>query len=130
MGDREQNYKFFSEFGFNIAMENAILPGYITEKIGHAFCSGSVPIYWGDNDTVNEFFNPAAFLNVRDYASISAAGEAAVQIWQDRHKLQALLDAPIRLSTRLADYEAVYTEERPWQTPMIDILRQTFPDLS
>ena len=127
---RSQNAFLFKEFAFNVAMENAIVPGYMTEKIGYAFCSGSVPIYWGDTETVNEFFNPAAFLNVSDYASPKDAGETAVHIWRDRQKFQRYLDAPISVNTKLADYEAIYTGYRPWQKPIVDILRDTFPDLS
>jgi len=127
---RGNNAEFFSEFAFNVAMENAIVPGYMTEKIGFAFCSGSVPIYWGDTDTVSDFFNPASFFNVRDYKTPIAAAETAVQIWRDPQKLQKFLDAPITLNNHLTDYEAIYTEYRPWQKLMVDSLRDAFPDLS
>jgi hypothetical protein len=126
---RNKNSALFAEFGFNVAMENAIVPGYMTEKIGYAFCAGSVPIYCGDTDTVSDFFNPAAFFNVRDYVTPVVAAEAAVQIWRDRQKLQKYLDAPLTLNNRLADYEAIYTEYRPWQKPMVDRLKEAFPDL-
>jgi hypothetical protein len=127
---RGQNHIAFREFAFNVAMENAIVPGYMTEKIGFAFCSGSVPIYWGDTDTVSDFFNPPSFFNVRDYKTPIAAAETAVQIWRDPQKLQKFLDVPITLNNRLTDYEAIYTEYRPWQKPMVDQLRDAFPDLS
>ena len=129
-GKRKENNHFFTDFGFTVAMENAIVPGYLTEKIGFAFCAGTVPIYCGDTEIVNTFFNPASFLNVRDYVSVPAAAEYAVHIWQDKHKLQKMLDAPIRVSNHLAEYEAIYTECRPWQIPMVDALRTEFPDLS
>ena len=128
--NRQQNAGTFTEFAFNVAMENAIVPGYMTEKIGYAFCSGSVPIYWGDTDTVNSFFNPDSFLNVRDYSTVQKAGLTAVQIWRDPQKLQKYLDAPLTLNGRLADYEAIYTDYRPWQKPMVDSLRDAFPDLN
>ena len=127
---RVQNASAFADFGFVVAMENKVAPGYLTEKIGYAFGAGSVPIYWGDTDTVSTFFNPASFLNVGDYASPEAAATAAVEIWRDRQKLQRFLDAPLRLNGRLADYEAIYTEYRPWQKLMMDLLRDEFPDLS
>jgi hypothetical protein len=127
-GNRSNNATFFSEFGYNVAMENAIIPGYLTEKIGFAFSSGSVPIYWGDTNTVTKFFNPASFLNVRDYKNIVAAGQTAVNIWRDRQKLQKFLDAPITLNNMLSDYEAIYTEYRPWQKLMVDTLCDAFPD--
>ena len=37
-----QNYKF------NLCFENAIFPGYLTEKLFDAYNAGCVPIYWGD----------------------------------------------------------------------------------
>lgn len=129
VGNRSNNATFFAEFGYNVAMENAIIPGYLTEKIGFAFSSGSVPIYWGDTATVNRFFNPASFLNVLDYKNIVTAAQTAVNIWRDRQKLQKFLDAPITLNNTLTDYEAIYTEYRPWQKPMVDKLRDAFPDL-
>jgi len=128
--DRNKNGERFGEFGFVNAMENKIAPGYLTEKIGYAFAAGAVPIYLGDTATVDDIFNPAAFLNVANYASPRAAGLAAVEIWKDRQKLQKYLDAPITVNSRLADFEAVRTEYRPWQKPFVDVLRETFPDLN
>jgi hypothetical protein len=126
--NRFDNSKAFGEFGFCVAMENTIAPHYITEKIGNAFCSGSVPIYRGDSSAINEFFNPESLIDVSNFASPEVAADYAIQVWRDPHKLQKYLDAPIRTNTRLADYEAVYTEYRPWQKPFVDTLRDAFPD--
>lgn len=130
INERGKNAESFKEFAFNVAMENRVLPGYLTEKIGFAFRSGSVPIYWGDNDTVNDFFNPASFFNIRDYRTPVQAAETAVQLWKDPQKLQSYVDAPITVSKTLENYEAIYTEYRPWQKPMVDKLREAFPDFS
>jgi len=127
---RKFNSTAFNEFAFVVAMENAVLPGYLTEKIGYAYNAGAVPIYWGDTTTVSDFFNPASFLNVADYMSPETAATTAVQIWRDPQKLQRFLDAPIRVNDRLAEYEAIYTEYRPWQEPMVSALKEAFPDLS
>ena len=102
----------------------------MTEKIGFAFLAGTVPIYRGDDATVKEFFNPASFINVPDFASLEAAAETCVEVWRDPQKLQKYLDAPLTLNDRLRDYEAIYTDYRPWQKPMVDALRDAFPDLS
>jgi hypothetical protein len=126
---RESNADRFNQFSFNVAMENTIAHGYITEKIGNAFRSGSIPIYWGCSE-INDFFNPASFINVADYASPEACGTAAVQIWRDPQKMQPYLDAPITLNGKVEDYLAVYKEYRPWQKPIVDVLRDTFPDFS
>lgn len=89
-----------------------------------------MPIYWGDTATVSDLFNPASFINVCDFASPSAAADYTVQVWRDPHKLRRYMDAPMTLNERLADYEAVRTEYRPWQKPFVDRLRDAFPDLS
>ena len=126
---RCSNADRFNQFAFNVAMENTVAPGYITEKIGNAFRSGSIPIYWGSSN-INDFFNPASFINVADYASPEACGQAAVQIWRDPQKMQPYLDAPLTLNSNVDDYLAVYREYRPWQKKFVDVLRETFPDLS
>lgn len=123
------NASRFNQFAFNIAMENTVAPGYITEKIGNAFKSGSVPIYWGAPE-INDFFNPASFVNVSDYTSPEACGAAAVQIWRDPQKMQPYLDAPITLNSKVDDYLAVYTEYRPWQKSFVDLMRSAYPDLN
>lgn len=127
--DRESNASRFNQFAFNIAMENTVAPGYITEKIGNAFKAGSIPIYWGTSE-INDFFNPASFVNVSDYTSPEACGSAAVQIWRDPQKMQPYLDAPITLNSKVDDYLAVYREYRPWQKPFVDLMRSAYPDLN
>jgi hypothetical protein len=129
-GQRGENGNHFRDFAYCVAMENCVAPGYMTEKIGFAFLAGSVPIYRGDDATVKEFFNPASFINVPDFASPEAAAETCVEIWHDPQKLQKYLDAPLTLNDRLRDYEAIWTDYRPWQKPMVDSLQDAFPDLS
>ena len=130
IGRRQENKSMFKDFSYVVGMENSVVPGYITEKIAYAFCTGSVPIYEGDDDTVNMFFNPESFINVRNFSSPEAAAVYAYNVWKDPQKYQKYLDAPIRLNNRLADYEAVFTEYRPWQKIFVDTLRDEFPDLS
>jgi hypothetical protein len=128
--DRGKNDSHFREFGYSVAMENCVAPGYMTEKIGFAFSAGTVPIYRGDTATVSEFFNPESFINVSDFGSVEAAAEHAIQVWRDPQKYQKYLDAPLVLNDRLRDYEAIRTEYRPWQKLAVDALQEAFPDLS
>lgn len=125
---RSANNSQFQEFGFYIAMENTCLPGYITEKIGFAYNSGTVPIYWGDSDTVNRFFHPESFIDVETYRDIDHATDTIVEIWRDKQKYQKYLDAPITRTKELDDYLCFRTEYRPWQAPILDGLRDTFTD--
>lgn len=130
MSRRGENSNAFKEFGFLVAMENKIAPGYLTEKIGYAYNSGTVPIYWGDCDTVSEFFNPESYIDVSTFLSPDKAAEYVIEVWRDPQKLQRYLEKPITVNSKLEDYFAIYTAYRPWQKPFIDILRETFPDLS
>jgi hypothetical protein len=126
--NRGTNWQLFSNFGLSICMENQIVPGYVTEKIGQGFMSSSVPIYWGDS-IINDFFNPESFLNVCNFSSHEKLAETAINIWKDKQKLQAILDKPIRINNNLADLEAVRHEYKSWQKPMILGLHDAFPDL-
>jgi hypothetical protein len=52
-----------SQFAFNLCPENAMYPGYYTEKIPEAFLAGALPITWADSN-VSHDFNPRAFINL------------------------------------------------------------------
>jgi len=56
---------------FTLCFENSSHPGYVTEKILHAFYSNTIPIYCGD-PTVDLIFNPASFV---DAANVKDVGE-------------------------------------------------------
>jgi len=51
----------FSRYRYALVMENSDSPGYVSEKILHAFLSGTVPIYYGSR-FVFEIFNAKAFI--------------------------------------------------------------------
>ena len=48
-GDQKWKIKYISKFRFNIAFENEIGEGYVTEKILHPMSVNSIPIYWGSD---------------------------------------------------------------------------------
>ena len=129
--NRHTNRETFRDFAFSIAMENVQKPGYITEKIGFAFESGTVPIY-NSNNGVDRFFNRESFFDIDSYASNDAVAEAVVQIWKDTQKLQKYLDAPAIINDNLSQYQnldqVTADEPRAWMVPFIDCLRQTFKD--
>lgn len=63
---------FLSSRKFNLCFESYSHPGYVTEKILHAFLAGTVPIYWG-SETVEADFNPKAFINVHNFKDFDDA---------------------------------------------------------
>lgn len=66
------NYKYLQDYRFIIAMENKEYPGYLTEKIVNAFAAGAIPIYYGDRETVEKYFNKEAYINVSDFENLES----------------------------------------------------------
>ena len=60
-GDQKAKLNFMKMFKFNIAFENEISDGYVTEKLLHSLVAASIPIYWGTNK-VKEDFNENSFI--------------------------------------------------------------------
>lgn len=67
---------------FSIAAESVCYPGYTSEKIGHAFCDRTIPIYYGDPDVYKDF-NTEAFVNCYDYPSIEEAVKKVIELDQN-----------------------------------------------
>jgi hypothetical protein len=58
-------------YKFAIAYENAVYPGYLTEKIFDAFFAGCVPIYLGAPDVL-DYLPAQTFINRNDFADNEA----------------------------------------------------------
>jgi hypothetical protein len=71
----EKLIKEYSEYDFIIAMENKVYEGYVTEKILNAYCSGGVPIYWGDSKFAKMFFNKNSFIDASDFKNLEECVE-------------------------------------------------------
>jgi len=84
---------FLSTRKFNICFESYSHPGYVTEKILHAFYAGTVPIYWGSETIANDF-NPAAFINVHDFNSQEEAIAHIIKVDQDDELYASYINAP------------------------------------
>lgn len=102
--------EFIAGYKFNLALENSVMPGYVTEKILEPFAAATVPIYWGSEAAVSDF-NPEAFVNVRDYATNDSLIAALRRLDTDPAAYLQMLRAPNhvadtaeRLNQQLADY--------------------------
>jgi hypothetical protein len=73
---------FLRPYKFHLAFENREVPGYVTEKIVDAFMAGAVPVYWGDT-SVKQQFNPAAFIDRRDFETDEACIEHILKVEAD-----------------------------------------------
>ena len=84
----------FSKHKFAICYENGSYPGYVTEKLVHAFYSRTVPIYWG-SATVEVDFNTKAFLNRHDYETDDDFIRKIIEVDQNEHLYNSILNEPM-----------------------------------
>ena len=80
-------------YKFAIAFENVSYPGYVTEKIFHAFLTDTIPIYWG-NPLIQIDFNSKAVINCHDYSSMEEVVQRVVEIDQDDELYRQILAQP------------------------------------
>lgn len=59
------------EYKFALCYENAVFPGYVTEKIFDGFFAGCVPVYLGAPD-VTDFIPPETFIDLRHFKNYEA----------------------------------------------------------
>lgn len=66
--ESEDFYKFLSRYKFNLAFENAICDGYMTEKLFRPLKVGSVPVYFGSPSVLNWMPNEKSVVLVSDFS--------------------------------------------------------------
>ena len=100
--------EFLRAYKFNIAFENASLPGYTTEKIVEPMQSRCLPVYWG-NPRIGEEFNAKSFLNRADFGSDEALIEEIIALDRDDTRYLEKLKQPNFINNRPNEF---YDEER------------------
>lgn len=65
-GEVKDKFSILKNYKFTLCFENAIFPGYVTEKIFDAIFAGSVPIYYGAPD-IKKYVPAEAFIDVRGF---------------------------------------------------------------
>lgn len=71
-----------SHYKFSISSENALMPGYTSEKLLSSFRAHTVPIFWG-NPKIADYYNPKAFINVHDYDTLDRLVERVRKLDND-----------------------------------------------
>ena len=92
-GDQKWKIKFLAKYRFNIAFENTISQGYVTEKIIHPLSVNSIPIYWGAQN-VDQDFNPESFINVNKFESFQSAMEYIIKLEENLDLYLAKINTP------------------------------------
>lgn len=85
---------FLKDYKFSLAIENVSHEGYCTEKLIESFAAGTVPIYWGAPD-IAEYFNPKAFINCHDFASVDEVVARIKEIDCDDEEYYRILKEPV-----------------------------------
>lgn len=91
-----RKYEIFSHYKFSICFENSFAPngGYYTEKLIHAKCSGTLPLYYAD-PKVSEDFNTKSFLNLNDYDSMQDLVDHVIEIDQNEDLYNEIISQPL-----------------------------------
>lgn len=104
-GPVENKIDFISGYKFNLALENSMVDGYVTEKLLEPFAASTVPVYWG-SDVSKKDFNPDAFINISDYDSIDSFLKALKRIDSDSTEYLSILRAPNCRHTTPDDFDS------------------------
>lgn len=122
--------EFLKPYKFNIAFENASVPGYTTEKIVEAMRARALPIYWG-NRGVAEEFNPKSFLNYFDFPSEEALIDKIIELDQDDAKYIEYMRQPYFHQNRPNEF---FSEQRVvdqfkmiFNTPITPVSTRRYP---
>ena len=108
-GDLDHAYK---KFNFVLAVENRNHKGYVTEKIINAFRAGAIPIYWGDAETVKEYFNKDAIIDATSYDSFEDVADVVEHLIKNPEMLKAKLRAPLFKGNKIPPMLLI-NEDRP-----------------
>jgi len=85
--------KFLQRYKFTLAVENAIWPGYSTEKLVDPMYVNSIPIYVGD-PMLRRCFNPDSYIDFSQFSFIKEMIERIREIDNNRDLYLKMLTAP------------------------------------
>lgn len=95
--------EFIAGYKFNLALENSIVDGYVTEKLIEPLSAGTVPIYWGSNAALKDV-NPDSFMNVSDYDTIESFIDDLAAVDNDDVRYMKMQTAPGLRRDAVTDY--------------------------
>ena len=95
--------EFLAKYKFTLAFENALWPGYVTEKLVDPFFAHSVPIYIGD-PTAKLFFNTDAYIDLTTFGTLGQAMEFVRDADNDDRLYLKLLSATAYRDNKLPPF--------------------------
>jgi hypothetical protein len=82
-------------YKFVFAFENDLYPGYVTEKVIEAWCTGAIPLYWGSDPA--GYINPKAIINLNDFNNFEDFYDYVIQVEKDKDLWDSIASQPILL---------------------------------
>jgi len=82
-----------SKYRFVLCFENALLPGYVTEKPFDAWQLGAIPL-WRGSDTA-EFLNPRALVNAANFSTLRDFVDFVRELEADDSRRVTMLSEPL-----------------------------------
>jgi alpha(1,3/1,4) fucosyltransferase len=95
--------EFLKQYKFTLAMENALWPGYMTEKIIDPIYVNSIPIYVGDPQA-RRSFNPESYIDYASLGSIREMLEFVREVDNSRDLYLEMLAAPFYRNNAVPEY--------------------------
>lgn len=95
---------FFQKHKFNISIHFTNTPHILQEKIFHAYFSGAIPIFYGNQDILDEGFNPNSFINLHDYDNLDDFLNLVKEIDNDQNLYKKYIEEPIYLNNTPPEY--------------------------
>ena len=81
-GPVKDKLAFCARYKFNIAIENSVCPGYVTEKVMQPLAVNSVPIYYGDPLVGNDFTSDC-MVRIKDKDDVERAIAEIIELDRD-----------------------------------------------
>ena len=95
--------EFIKNYKFNLAIENCLDYGYVTEKLIEGFIADTLPVYWG-SDYVKEEFGTTGYININDFKDVSHALDYIKKVDKDDDIYLSMLQAKPRLPYSYKDW--------------------------
>ena len=100
---------FINKFKFVLCPENDYYPGYVTEKIMHAYAMGAIPIYWGGL-TKHQGINQNAILSIDPSQTLKT--QIARIATLDKKSYKEIYEQPLMLKE--PDWQAITRKILNW----------------